>query len=76
MNDSVNLIRSAMLGIAWPAIPGQEAAALLVLQFQLERFQWLSPERLLELQFRQLEALLRHAHATVPYYRERWPVTD
>ena len=45
---------------------------MLALQFQLERTQWLPPARLLELQFRQLEAVMRHAHDTVPYYRERW----
>jgi len=72
VNDFVDLIRSTTPGITWPAIPGQEAAALLALQFQLERSQWLAPERLRELQFRQLEALLRHAGDTVPYYRERW----
>ena len=72
MNDFVNLIRSTTPGITWPAIPGQEAAALLALQFQLERSQWLPPERLRELQYRQLEVLLRHACDTVPYYRERW----
>jgi len=64
--------RSAVPGVSWPAIPGQEAAPLLALQFQLERTQWLPPARLLELQFRQLEVLMRHAHDTVPYYRERW----
>ncbi|HKU69310.1 MAG TPA: hypothetical protein VJQ51_00595, partial [Burkholderiales bacterium] len=64
--------RSAVPGIEWPAIPGQEAAALLALQFQLERTQWLPVARLQELQFRQLDVLLRHAWETVPYYRERW----
>ena len=64
--------RSVVPGIGWPAIPGKEPAALLALQFQLERSQWLEPDRLRELQFRQLGALLRHAHGTVPYYRERW----
>lgn len=64
--------RSAIPGVSWPAIPSQEAAALLALEFQLERTQWLPPERLLELQFSQLEGLMRHAYDTVPYYRERW----
>jgi len=45
---------------------------MLALQFQLERSQWLPPEALRELQYRQLDAVLRHAWATVPYYRERW----
>jgi phenylacetate-CoA ligase len=45
---------------------------MLALQFQLERSQWLPAEGLRELQFRQLDELLRHAWVTVPYYRERW----
>ncbi len=72
MNDTVSLIHSSIPGIAWPAIPGAEGATALALQFQLERSQWLAPEQLRELQFRQLDALLRHAWDTVPYYRERW----
>jgi phenylacetate-CoA ligase len=64
--------RSAVPGVVWPAIPGEEAAAQLALHFQLQQTQWLSPERLLELQFRQLDVLLRHAWETVPYYRDRW----
>jgi phenylacetate-CoA ligase len=68
----VERVRSDLPGIAWPAVPGTEAAGILALQFQLERSQWLAPERLREHQFRQLDALLRHAHATVPYYLECW----
>ena len=68
----LGLIRSACPGIAWPAAPGADGAQALALQFQLELSQWYRPEQLQELQFRQLDALLRHAHATVPYYRERW----
>lgn len=64
--------RSAMPGSHWPAIPGAQGAQLLALLFQLERSQWLEPEQLRELQFRQLDALLRHACSTVPYYRESW----
>src|SRR5688572_21343958 len=72
MSEPANLLRSSIPGIAWPAIPGPEAAQMLALQFQLERSQWLPAEVLRELQFRQLDELLRHAWATVPYYRERW----
>lgn len=72
MEDFVSLIRSAVPGVTWPAIPGPEAATALALQFELEHSQWLAPEALRELQFRQLDLLLRHAHVTVPYYRERW----
>jgi phenylacetate-CoA ligase len=65
-------VRSAVPEIVWPAVPSAEGATALAVQFQLERTQWLPPERLRELQFRQLDPLVRHAYATVPYYRERW----
>jgi len=72
MSDCVHLLRSAVPGVTWPAVPGPEAAAMLALQFQLEASQWLAPEELQQLQFRQLGTLLGHAYGTVPYYRERW----
>lgn len=37
----------------------------------LEQSQWWAPERLERAQFQRLAAVLAHAHATVPYYRER-----
>jgi phenylacetate-CoA ligase len=64
--------QSAVPGIAWPAIPAANGALALSLLHQLERTQWLAPERLLALQLDQLAILLRHAHATVPFYRECW----
>lgn len=63
---------SGMPGVAWPAISVPHAAAKLALLQQLEQTQWLAPERLQELQLGQLELLLRHAAATVPFYRKRW----
>lgn len=60
-----------MPGVEWPALPGRQAAALLALLWQYERTQWLAPEELEALQFRQLGALLAHAFDTVPFYRER-----
>jgi phenylacetate-CoA ligase len=72
MTDPINLLHSSIPGIAWPAVPGPEAAATLALQFQLDRSQWLAAEQLRDLQFRQLDVLLRHACETVPYYRESW----
>lgn len=42
---------------------------MLAVLFQLERTQWLAPEKIWEQQRRQLQALLRHSLAEVPYYR-------
>ncbi len=39
---------------------------------RLERQQWLSPERLRELQWRRLGAMVRHAEARSPFYRARF----
>jgi phenylacetate-coenzyme A ligase PaaK-like adenylate-forming protein len=61
-------IESAMPGMALPAPAG---AAVLALMYQLEHTRWLSAERLVDLQLRQLEQVLRHARSNVPYYRER-----
>ncbi|HZM46141.1 MAG TPA: hypothetical protein VFC14_15000 [Burkholderiales bacterium] len=66
------LVRSALPGMAWPAITGPEEATHLALQYQLERSQWLSPGDLRALQLRQLDALVRHARLTVPFYRWQW----
>lgn len=63
---------SGVTGVRWPALPAPGAAMTLALLAQLERSQWLEPELLRVRQLRQLDALLRHAYETVPYYRERW----
>jgi phenylacetate-CoA ligase len=65
-------IRSVLPGVVWPAITRPDEARALALQYQLERSQWLPANDLRELQFRQLDALLRHAYKTVPYYRWQW----
>ena len=65
-------IESAMPDMAWPGIPAPAGAAVLALLYQLQQSQWLPAERLLELQRHQLNNMLRHAAAHVPYYRERW----
>jgi len=38
----------------------------------LEASQWWSPDRLAALQLERLQALLRHAAATSPWYRDQW----
>lgn len=63
--------RSALPGIVWPAVPAPGAATKLALLFELEQAQWWSPERIASRQFGQLQRLLAHAAATVPFYRER-----
>lgn len=63
--------RSAVTGIAWPAVPAPVGASLLALQHQLEQTQWWSCERLEAEQFAQARLLLRHALATVPWYGDR-----
>jgi phenylacetate-CoA ligase len=47
------------------------AAPLYSIFLQLELSQWLSPESLAALQARQLEAVLEHIWATVPWYHAR-----
>lgn len=56
----------------WPAIAGPRAASLLALQYQLERSEWLPPEQLKQNQFRQLQAVIRHAVASAPYCRKQF----
>jgi phenylacetate-CoA ligase len=65
-------IGSAVPGVFWPALPAPGGATVLALLFWLERTQWLPLDELRERQLQQLQILVRHAMATVPYYRERW----
>ena len=67
-----DMIRSAVAGVVWPAIPDDHAARMLTLQLQLEQSQWLPVEKLRGRQLRQFDAAFRHAVKTVPYYRERF----
>ncbi len=62
---------SARTGIHWPAVPSAQDALVLALLYQLEQSQWLPPDTLHRLQFRQLGLLLDHAAATVPFYADR-----
>ncbi len=61
-----------MPGIEWPAIPNAAAATVLAMVRQLEGSQWLDGSALLTRQLRQLQALTRHAHESVPWYRRTW----
>ncbi len=63
--------KSTIEGLIWPALPGTTGRRLLALLYQFEHSQWWDPEELLRHQFRQLTTLVRHAHDTVPFYRQR-----
>lgn len=52
-------------------MPSARGAQLLAMLYQFEQTQWWPADRLLDQQLRQLQLLLQHAVATVPYYRER-----
>jgi phenylacetate-CoA ligase len=57
-------------GMAWPPIPGPATSAMLALQWQLERSQWLDAQAHRAAQLRQLAQVLAHAASQVPWYRE------
>lgn len=58
--------------VAWPAVVGGEAGALLAVLQQLELSQWWPAEILEAQQRRQLAVLLAHAERNVPFYRDRF----
>jgi phenylacetate-CoA ligase len=57
--------------VSWPALPDADGSLLLAVQFQLAQTQWEAPAEIERAQFRQLGGLLQHAHATIPFWRER-----
>jgi phenylacetate-CoA ligase len=69
MSGSRAVPSSTVEGIEWPAIASPAGAAMLALQWQLERTQWWPGERIVEHQFRQIRMLVEHAVRHVPYYR-------
>jgi len=62
---------AAFPGALWPAVPQTQAAALLALVEQLSRSQFLPEEELAAVRRPQVESLLDHAWAEVPFWRER-----
>ena len=52
-------------------LPAQQASSLLAGLYQLDQSQWLTPQAIRELQFRQLQGVLEHANETVLYYKGR-----
>lgn len=55
--------------IEWPALPGPASAAMLAMQWQLEKSQWWPEEVLRERQLAQIRILVAHATANVPFFR-------
>ncbi len=64
-------LKSALHGIAWPAITSPPASAHLAMQFQLEKTQWLHEEEIRNHQLQQLNILWHYACLNVPYYHQR-----
>ena len=65
------MFKSAFPEIKWPAFPSPTQAIFMALAYQLEKSERLVPEKLLEYQLQQLDALLSHAYETIPFYRKR-----
>ena len=63
--------RSEFPGLRFPALVGPAAAPLHSIFLQLERSQWLPAASIEQLQSRQLDALLAHVWATVPWHHPR-----
>lgn len=62
-------IKTTIQGIDWPALPATAGACRLAAVFQMEQSQWWPEEKIRKHQFKQVDALLRHAVKHVPYYR-------
>ena len=65
------LIRSDVEGLHWPGLPNLPGAHILALLQQFEHSQWWPLETIRQRQRMQLESLLLHASASVPFYADR-----
>lgn len=68
---SMLLAPSGIPEIAWPPLPGAAASAMLAMQFQFTQSERLSPAALAAHQWSQVQRLLDHARATVPFWAAR-----
>lgn len=62
--------RSSFPDINWPAIVTPGGARKLAILFQLEQSQWWSTAQLQQVQFLQIQNIIRFAQATVPHYQK------
>lgn len=70
--DTCPPLRSAIQGIAWPAIPDQAGANILALLQQLEESQWWPKEALLARQLAQFGMLADHAYRHSAFFHARF----
>jgi len=57
-------------GYHWPALPDAAFAQAWNAYLELDRSQWLKPDEIQQRQLQQVRALLTHAAAHMPYYRQ------
>ncbi len=65
------LLKSAVAGIAWPALPDLPAAQRMALLWQFEQSERWPADVLQHHQLQQLALVIDHARRTVPFYRDR-----
>lgn len=66
------LVKSCLPGIVWPGLPEPAGAAQLALMFQFSHSESWPAEKRIDVQYRQLDALIKHAWDTSPFYRNRF----
>jgi len=71
ISNPMQIPKSRVADLIWPAIPNEAATMLMALLFQLEQSQWWSAELLTAMQLRQLDVLMKHAYESIPFYREQ-----
>ena len=64
-------VAASVPGVGWPTLPIGRAATLANLLHELDRTQWVPPERVLAAQYHQLRVIARALAPTVPAFRAR-----
>lgn len=64
-------VRGSIPGVDWPAFQEGTGAMTLAIQYELEASQWWPPAVIAQKQLGQIGALLQHAAARSPFWRER-----
>ncbi len=68
MDGPFSLPHTTFEGAVFPAVPQGAAASMLAVLHQLAQTQYVPPEEMAGLQFRQIEALAAHIDRAVPHY--------